>query len=72
MTSTVNQTAIIDLMVSHSHTYKNGIVPFDITGNSSVYNGKELPYFTDALRANHLTVGLNVTKALAEIGITNL
>lgn len=72
MTSTVNQTAIINMMVSDSNPYKDGVVPFDITGNSSVYHGEELPYFTEALSANHLTVDLNVTKALAEIGVTNL
>ncbi|KAJ5103916.1 hypothetical protein N7532_004445 [Penicillium argentinense] len=72
MTSTVNQTAIISMLTSKSNPYKDGVVPFDITGNSSVYNGKTLPYFTEALSANNLTVHLNVTKALAEIGLTNL
>ena len=69
MTSNVNQSAIISLVTSSSNPYKDGMVPFTITGNSSVYNGKELPYFTQALASNNLTVNLNVTKALAEIGI---
>lgn len=69
MTSNVNQTAIISLVTSSSNPYKDGMVPFTITGNSSVYDGKQLPYFTQALAANNLTVSLNVTKALAEIGI---
>jgi hypothetical protein len=34
-----------------------------------VYNGKQLPYFTQALASNNLTVNLNVTKALAELGL---
>jgi hypothetical protein len=72
MTSTVNQTAIISMLTSKNNPYKDGVVPFDITGNSSVYNGKTLPYFTEALSANNLTVHLNVTKALAELGLTNL
>ncbi|KAJ5390826.1 uncharacterized protein N7496_001894 [Penicillium cataractarum] len=69
MTSTVNESAIITMVTSSSNPYKDGMVPFTITGNSSVYNGKQLPYFTQALAANNLTVSLNVTKALAEIGI---
>ncbi|OOQ91666.1 hypothetical protein PEBR_09010 [Penicillium brasilianum] len=69
MTSNVNQSAIISLVTSSSNPYKDGVVPFTISGNSSVYDGKQLPYFTQALAANNLTVNLNVTKALAEIGI---
>ncbi|KAJ5925324.1 hypothetical protein N7454_007963 [Penicillium verhagenii] len=69
MTATVDEVAIIDMLVSSSNPYTDGVVPFTITGNSSVYNGNELPYFTDALSANNLTVQLNVTKALAEIGV---
>lgn len=69
MTSNVNQSAIISLVTSSNNPYKDGMVPFTITGNSSVYDGKQLPYFTQALAANNLTVNLNVTKALAEIGI---
>ncbi|KAJ5167757.1 uncharacterized protein N7482_003351 [Penicillium canariense] len=69
MTSTVNQTAIIALLTATDNPYTDGVIPFTITGNSSVWDGKELPYFTQALAANNLTVYLNVTKALAEIGL---
>ncbi|KAJ6088695.1 hypothetical protein N7486_009956 [Penicillium sp. IBT 16267x] len=69
MTANVNQTAIIEMLTSDSNPYTDGVVPFTITGNSSVYNGQELPYFTNALSANNLTVQLNITKALAEIGL---
>jgi hypothetical protein len=71
MFATVNQSAIIGLVTSSSNPYKdlNGLVPFVISGNSSVYNGKQLPYFTQALASNNLTVNLNVTKALAELGL---
>ena len=72
MTSTVDQSAIIKMITSDDNPYKDGLVPFDIVGNSSFYNGKELPYFTKALASNNLTVHLNVTKALAEIGVTNI
>lgn len=69
MFSNVNQTDIINLITASSSPYKNGIVPFTISGNSSVYNGQELPYFSKALAANNLTVHLNVSQALAELGI---
>ena len=66
MTSAINQTTILSLISSKDNPYTDGLVPFVITGNSSVYNGKELPYFTEALAANNLTVHLNITKALYE------
>jgi len=72
MTSTVDQAAIIKMFTADDNPYKDGVVPFDIVGNSSVYNGKELPYFTKALASNNLTVHLNVSKALAEIGLTSI
>lgn len=69
MTSTVDRAAIISMLLSKTNPFKDGMVPFDITGNSSMYDGKELPYFTQALKANNMTVYLNVTKALAEINV---
>jgi hypothetical protein len=69
MFSNVNQTGIINLITASSSPYKDGIVPFTISGNSSVYNGQELPYFSKALAANNLTVHLNVSQALAELGV---
>ena len=68
MTSIVNETAVINLLLVDG-AYKDGVVPFVITGNSSVYNGKELPYFTEALSANNLTVSLNVSEALSELNV---
>ena len=72
MTSSINQTAILSIVTSSNNPYKDGLVPFVIRGNSSVYDGKELPYFTKALAANNLTVSLNITKALDELGVTSL
>jgi hypothetical protein len=72
MLAKVDQTAIIGLLTSSSNPYKDGIVPFDITGNSSTYHGKDLPYFTKALSANKLTVKLDVGAALKEIGLNIL
>ncbi|KAL4944021.1 hypothetical protein BDV06DRAFT_120198 [Aspergillus oleicola] len=39
-------------------------IPLTIVGNSSVYNGEEIPYFTAALAANELTVNLNLAEVL--------
>ncbi|KAL4802734.1 hypothetical protein BDV18DRAFT_163693 [Aspergillus unguis] len=41
------------------------VVPLTITGNGSVYNGEQIPYFTQALAANELTTDLNITQVLA-------
>jgi hypothetical protein len=41
------------------------VIPLRIVGNSSVYNGQEIPYFTKALVANVLTIDLNLTATLA-------
>lgn len=67
MTSTVNRSAVLDMVYSEDSPYKDGVVPFQITGNSSRYHGEELSYFTEALRANNLTTGLNISRAVAEI-----
>lgn len=40
------------------------VVPLTIIGNSSVYNGQEIPYFTTALAANELTIDLNISRVL--------
>ncbi|CAG7960312.1 unnamed protein product [Penicillium salamii] len=69
MLAKVDQAAVIGLLTSSDNPYKDGIVPFDISGKSSSYNGKELPYFTKALSANKLTVKLDVGAALKEIGL---
>ncbi|RMJ25695.1 hypothetical protein PHISP_03426 [Aspergillus sp. HF37] len=44
--------------------YPSGVMPFDINGNKSVYDGKELPYFTKALRATSMTAHVNISEAL--------
>ncbi|KAJ5266503.1 hypothetical protein N7478_009311 [Penicillium angulare] len=69
MSATVQELQIANALILGGDTYKDGVMPFQITGNSSVYNGKELPYFTEALKSNNLTVNLNVTEALSNAGI---
>ncbi|KAL1956326.1 hypothetical protein VTO42DRAFT_7409 [Malbranchea cinnamomea] len=61
MESYVNQSIVLGLI---SDKYKNGIVPVQITGNSSVYNGEYISYFSDALASNTLTVELNLLDGL--------
>ncbi|KAJ5584627.1 uncharacterized protein N7459_004427 [Penicillium hispanicum] len=68
MTSAVNESAVINLLLFDS-AYQNGIIPLVIRGNSSVYNGQELPYFTEALSANNFTVDVNISEILSGIGI---
>lgn len=61
MHGVTNQSAVLDLIAS---TYKNGVLPIDIVGNSSVYNGLHLPYYEKALKSNTQHVELNITAAL--------
>lgn len=65
MRSTVNQTIVIAKVAG---TYKDGILPVDIVGNSSVYNGQHLEYFEKALQSNKQHIKLNVAAALAGAG----
>ncbi|KAJ5493366.1 hypothetical protein N7539_002112 [Penicillium diatomitis] len=66
MTAEVNYAKVLGLVLPSSTAKygKTGIAPFTITGNSSVYNGQELPYFSNALAANNLTVDLNILAAI--------
>ena len=63
---TVNQTAVIGLL--QQDQFNCGILPVDIKGKKSMYNGEELTYYTAALQANKLTNDLNVRPALEEAG----
>ena len=63
MTAIVNQSTVIDIVADK---YLDGIVPIQISGNSSVYNGEEIPYFSAALASNKLTVEMNLLDALKE------
>lgn len=64
MRSTVNQTLVIEKVTA---TYKDGMLPVDIVGNSSVYNGQHLEYFEKALQSNRQHIILNVGAALAAL-----
>ncbi len=65
MRSTTNQS----LVLSKLSRFSDGILPVDIVGNSSIYNGQRLPYYEDALASNKLRVNLNVGAALRALGL---
>ncbi|PWY86850.1 hypothetical protein BO70DRAFT_360560 [Aspergillus heteromorphus CBS 117.55] len=60
MTAAISELTVVGLLGG----YPNYVIPVDITGNSSVYDGQELPYIAEALGSLTLTTQLNVTQAL--------
>ncbi|CAO1602540.1 hypothetical protein XANCAGTX0491_006150 [Xanthoria calcicola] len=64
MRSTVNQTLVIGKVTG---TYKDGMLPVDIVGDSSVYAGEHLEYFEKALQSNRQRIVLDVGAALAAV-----
>ncbi|EHY60036.1 hypothetical protein HRR83_006394 [Exophiala dermatitidis] len=69
MRATTNQTAVVGLIFTN---YKSGILPIDIVGNSSVYDGQHLEYYEKALSSNKVQIKLDVIKALDEAGLAGL
>ena len=63
MRSTVNQTMVLNMLAN----YPSGILPIDVVGNSSVYNGQHLTYNEAALASNTQHIMLNVGAALAAV-----
>jgi hypothetical protein len=63
---TSNQTRVAGII--QEPRYHCGVFPVDIGNGTSVYNGRVLPYYTAALKANKLQTILNVTDALNEVG----
>ena len=66
MTSITNQTQVLTLITEQ---YKDGLLPIDIVGNSSVYNGVHLTYFEQALASVTQHVTLDVGSALKAVGV---
>jgi|TARA_R110002003_G_scaffold126_27_gene11674 hypothetical protein len=66
MQARVDQLTVIGLIQSK---YKNAILPLDITGNSSVKDGKSLSYYAEAIKSNTVKLDLNVGPALSAVGI---
>lgn len=70
MRSKTDQGAVIKYLLQPQ--YRSGILPVDIVGNSSVFNGQQLPYFQNALEQNKMAVDLNVGQALIQAGLGSL
>ncbi|KAF2442144.1 hypothetical protein P171DRAFT_433702 [Karstenula rhodostoma CBS 690.94] len=49
--------------------YKDGVIPLEIVGNSTIRNGEHLEYFEEAIQANVIKMNLDIGPALKEIGI---
>lgn len=66
MQARVDQASLISMILS---TYKNGVLPLEIVGNSSVKNGERLGYYEEAIKANTIKLDLDAGPALKAIGI---
>jgi hypothetical protein len=64
--ATVDTTAVVGLLSQPD--YHCGILPVEIAGNQSIYNGQELTYYSKALQANKMVNQLNVRPAIIEAG----
>lgn len=58
--TTTNQALVLQKLAD----YPDGLLPVDIVGNSSVYNGQHLTYYEEALRGNTVSIKLNVASGL--------
>jgi len=59
--STVEQSKLLGLI---SSKYKDYIIPLEINGNSTIYNGKNLVYFEKALQSNKIELDLDIGDAI--------
>lgn len=66
MQSKTDQLGVVSIITSK---YKNGILPLEISGNSSIYNGEHLEYYEAAIQSNVIKIDLDVGPALSAIGI---
>ncbi|KAL2047328.1 hypothetical protein N7G274_001349 [Stereocaulon virgatum] len=65
MRSQINQSLVITQLLS---TFKDGMLPIDIVGNSSIYNGQHLPYVEEAFKSVTQHITLNAGAALKAVG----
>ncbi|OKL59514.1 hypothetical protein UA08_05107 [Talaromyces atroroseus] len=69
---TINTTQVLGLITGNTSAYSSGVLPLGIRGISSVYNGQEIPYFSQALQANLLQTPMNITQVLINSGLGDL
>ncbi|KAL1977121.1 hypothetical protein VTN31DRAFT_3403 [Thermomyces dupontii] len=72
LTSAMNQTYVIGLLSGDDAPYRDGVLPLEIRGNRSEYNGEVIPYYTRALAATTLHTSLNLTEPLEKSGLADL
>jgi hypothetical protein len=66
MQARVDQPTLLTLVLS---TYKDGILPLEIVGNSSVKGDTHLTYYEEAVKANTIKLDLDAGPALKQLGI---
>jgi hypothetical protein len=66
MQARADQATLITLILSK---YKNGVLPLEIVGNSSVKGDTHLSYYEQAIKANTIKLDLDAGPALKAIGI---
>lgn len=66
LTCKVEQLDVIEFITKK---YKDGVIPLDIIGNSSVRNGEHLEYFEEAIKSNTIKIKLALGPALRAIGL---
>lgn len=72
LTSRMNQTYVIGLLTGDNAPYSDGVLPLEIKGNRSEFNGEVIPYYTRALAATTLRTSLNLTEPLEKSGLADL
>lgn len=68
LSAKLDMATITNLVMTKTLMFIGGSVPLTISGNSSVYDGQNIPYYTRALSANSFTVNLNIGSALSQFG----
>jgi hypothetical protein len=68
----INTTQVVEIVAGDPAAYASGVIPLTITGNASVYDGEEIPYYTEALQALPLQASMNLTQVLIDSGLGSL
>lgn len=66
MRATVYEVVVVGIVIQQ----QNVMLPIDIKGNQSTFDGQVIPYYTSMLQSTALRVNLNVTQAVQGSGLT--
>lgn len=69
MRAVTNQTAVLGFIFNQ---YKDGVLPIDVVGNTTTFNGQTIPYYQIPLQHNVLRLNLDVIDALERAGLADL